>query len=236
MKSIFFFLLCILLFSCTSDKKEASEEESLITFDSVAIDTKIDVRFGMRPTFPKYSKQIFTDNDKEAAVLSALDALLDEYSHQEYFSIKAEDKTWHFDQQKSLRVLIEDRKNESLKEKSIHLFDKNHLIAAYRDVDMRGQDTQTNKERMVADLCPTCGVSFNLVSYDTMVNVVNEARLRELSDYYLKECNELLDWIAEAVITNQEGPHSIFERGSPYSTRYTVNSELYYKFIKLRRH
>ena len=51
-----------------------------------------------------------------------------------------------------------------------------------------------------------------------------------------KETIELLDWIAKAKVTKQEGRNLYFERESPYKVLYTVNSELYNKFIKKRRH
>ena len=237
MKTILFILLGVLAMGCTSSPKRSGQVKT----DSLAavvviVDTTFDVSFGLRPVFPKYSGRIFTDDENEATITPLLDSILDEYSHHNYFSIKTGGMMWHFDQNHSLRVVTEELKDNSYKDISIYLFANSQFVASYRDVDMRGQDNQTNKERIITSQCPTCGVSFNLVSYDTLVNVVSEGRIKELSDYYFKETIELLDWIAKAKVTKQEGRNLYFERESPYKALYTVNSELYNKFIKKRRH
>jgi hypothetical protein len=240
MKPTLYFLIFLIVLRCAPVKKENDQQDTVAhTTDTVVVNPNLNPAFATAPVFRKYSKKILTDDERESAIVASLDSLFATYLKQKYFSIVSETfekKSWHLDENKQLRIITAERKNEVLNENAIYLFNNGKLIASYSDDDMDGQDTQRNRERIVAAKCPTCGVSFNLVSYDTSVMAIDETRISELSDRYTKEYNELLAWLAQAPILSIEGSNCIFERGSPNDARYTVNIELYNKFIKNRNH
>lgn len=237
MKIIFYLLLGVAACGCSPGKKEnASLDSAEVKKDSLAMNTTLNTLYAAAPVLPGYSSKTLTEDSTERVTMSALDSLLKLYSAQKYFSIQTDGKSWYFDKNKELRIFTLQHSNEVIKENSIYLFSGTKLIAAYSDINASGQDTHQNRERIVTAKCPACGVSFDLVSSEVSVQPVSEARVRELSDYYSKECNEVLAWLAQAPILRIEGQNCIFQKGSPSNARYAVNSELYEKFILHKDH
>lgn len=238
MKPILLLLTISVLAGCTSTKKENNSQDSVASaIDTVAVNTSLNPALAAAPVFRTYSKEIFTDDQRESAVMASLDSLLRIYLKQKYFSIASETyekKSWHLDENKQLRIITTERDNEIIKANSIYLFNEGKLIACYSDGDMDGQDTQRNRERIAVNQCPDCGVQFDLVSSQITVLAQSEARVNELESYFTTDYNKLLDWIAQAPIRYIEGNNSIFKKGSPDEAWYSVNTELYNKFIKNR--
>lgn len=237
MKPIVFLLPITLLIYCTSVKKENNQQDSVAyATDAIAVNPNLNTAFAAVPVFRTYSKKVLTDDERESAIIASLDSIFARYLKQAYFSIVSDGKSWHLDENKQLRIITAERENETVKENSIYLFNDGKLIAAYSDVDMNGMDTQRNRERIAVDKCPDCGVKFDLFSSQPTVTVLGESRVNELTAYFNKDYNEVLDWIAQAPIRATEGNNCRFERGSPNDARYTVNTELYNKFIKGKKH
>lgn len=240
MKPLVFLFLTALVACSTFSKKENDQQDTVahVTDPEVA-NPNLNLALGSVPIFRTYSKKTFTDDERESAIVASLDSLFATYLKQKYFSIASETfekKSWHLDEYKQLRIITTERENETVKENSIYLFNNGKLIAYYSNVDMDGQDTQRNRERIVANKCPDCGVRFDLTSSQIVVNTVEEARLDELASYINQDYKEVLNWIAQAPIRSIVGSNCIFERGSPNDAHYTVNTELYNKFIKGKKH
>jgi hypothetical protein len=235
MKPTLYFLVFLIGFNCTPVKKDNDQQDTVTqATDTVAVSTNLNPAFAIAPIFKTYSKKVFTDDEREAAIITSLDSLFSHYLKQKYFSIVTNGKSWHLDENKQLRIITAERENETVKENSIYLFNDGKLIAAYSDVDMDGQDTQRNRERIAVNHCPDCGVRFDSFSSQPAVTALGESRVNELTGYFNQSYNEVLDWLAQAPIRMTDGNNSIFERGSPNNARYTVNTELYNKFIKHR--
>ncbi len=239
--SIVIFILGI-TFSCTQQKNQketAPTSDTVIDIPATAYRTdkaegnaNLNPAFATVPVFRTYSKKVFTNDVQESAIVTSLDSLFVHYLKQSYFSIVSDRKSWHLNENKQLRIITVERENETVKEISIYLFDDGKLIAAYSDVDMDGQDTQRNRERIAIKNCPDCGVRFDLTAGQPAVTSLRESRVNELAGYLTQDYNEVLGWIAQAPILMTEGNNTIFERGSPNNARYTVNTELYNKSIK----
>ncbi|NOS54916.1 MAG: hypothetical protein HOP37_01510 [Cyclobacteriaceae bacterium] len=236
MKPILYSLLFLIVLSCAPGTKEKDQQDSVAqTTDTVVVNRNLNPAFATAPDFRTHSKKVYTEDERESVIITSLDSLFAHYLKQKYFSIASETfekKSWHLDENKQLRIITTERENETVNENSIYLFNKGKLIAYYRDVDMDGQDTQRNRERIAMNKCPDCGVRFDVTSSQIVVNTVEEARVNELASYINQDYKEVLDWITQAPIRSIVGSNCIFERGSPNNARYIVNMELYSKFIK----
>jgi hypothetical protein len=236
MKPTLYFLVFLIVLNCTPVKKENDRQDSVAhATDTVVVNPNLNPAFATAPVFRSYSKKVFTDDERESAIITSLDSLFAHYLKQTYFSIVSDGKSWHLDENKQLRIITAERENETLKENSIYLFNEGKLIAAYSDEDMDGQETQRNRERIAVNRCPDCGVRFDLTASQPAIVVLDESRVNEWAEYLNQNFNEVLDWIAQAPIRSIQGSNCIFERGSPNDARYSVNTELYNKFIKNRK-
>ena len=233
MKTIPLFFLVALLLRCTPVQKEKGQQDTLAhPSDTLAVSSALNPSFAGTPAFRTYSKEVFTEDEKESSMIASLDSLFGIYLKQKYFSVITGGKAWYVDETKRLRILTIERDNETVKENSIYLFRDGKLIAGYSDVDLSGQDTQRKRERIVVDKCPDCGIAFDALSASATSTVFNESRINELETYLLQDYKETTSWIATAPIRRIQGADCIFERGSPNNAQFIVNKELYSKFIK----
>jgi uncharacterized protein (UPF0212 family) len=232
MKPIILLLAFALFVGCTSSKKEQLDSVAQAA-DTAVVNLNLNPALATTPLFRNYSTQILTDDERESAIIASLDSLFAIYLKQKYFSIASESsekKSWHFDENKQLRIITTERENETVKENSIYLFNAGNLIASYSDVDADGMDTQRKRERIAVNKCPDCGIRFD--SQMLTVEALDEARVKDLATFFNDEYNSVRAWIGQAPIRTIVGNNCVFERGSPNNTRYTVNKELYSKFIK----
>lgn len=237
MKLIKLVLLAALLSSCNSTKKEKAQPDSLAqAADPAVINPTLNRGLATKPIFKNYSSEVLTEDERESTIVTSLASLLAIYLMQQYFSIVSDGKAWHLDEKKQLRVITIEKENETLKENSIYLFNEGKLIAWYSDADMSGMDTQRNRERVAVNKCPDCGIRVDLMSGQPNVTVLGESRVNELTKYFNDDYNSVLTWLAQAPIRSIVGNNCVFERSSPTNARYTVNNELYNKFIKNINH
>jgi hypothetical protein len=237
MKPILKLSLFLVVLSCSPAKKEPTQQDSIANpIDLAPPDISLDQSAAVLPIFPEYSLETYTKDSTESTILSGLDSIFKNYQSQKYFRINQKsrfsDQTWYFDPEKQLRIVTEQREAESASGKSIYLFNGNQIIAGYSDFDRSGEDTQQNRERILASMCPTCGVKFDAFSSNINIRLIDSAGVNELSKYFDEQCTENIVWLAQAPVRAAEGNNSIFQRGSPNDATFIVSTELYTKFIK----
>jgi hypothetical protein len=165
---------------------------------------------------------------------------------------QTETKTWYYDINRKLSAYTHTSKNAyvqrdvndgservSRQKTTIYLFANEQLIAVYEDYDSNGQIGFSNKERIVAAQCPTCGVKIDSEDSRITVSPIDQAHVTELSKLFFEEYKKMLVDLQHERIERISGDNCFFSVQKPwddriYELKYSSNQSLYLTLLKTK--